>query len=129
LAALHAYNLAHPRRRIPTGQFFLDLAYLFAGDRTTYEQRTLAARQLATDMLKAVFETQHVSILVSISNCHSPWYATAGFPAVSVPLGLRQNRMPVGVTLIGQHGTDADLLAYAYAFEQTTRLYVKADIC
>jgi amidase len=63
-------------------------------------------------------------MLVSVSNRHSSLYATAGYPAVTVPLGLRANGMPVGVTLIGRSGDDAGLLGYAFAFEQATRLRV-----
>ena len=61
---------------------------------------------------------------------------TAGFPAITVPLGLRavgsiidplgitNVGMPVGITFIGKPGDDARLLAFAYAFEQATNLRV-----
>jgi Asp-tRNA(Asn)/Glu-tRNA(Gln) amidotransferase A subunit family amidase len=32
------------------------------------------------------------------------------------------------VTLIGKKGQDAELLAYAYAFEQATRAHIPADL-
>ena len=52
------------------------------------------------------------------------FYATANYPAITVPLGLRANGMPVGVTLIGKPGSEAKLLSYAYALEQATKLRV-----
>jgi hypothetical protein len=74
-----------------------------------------------------------VQVLVSFENQHSTYYATAGYPAITVPLGLRTNGglaallgvradgVPAGLTFIGKPGQDARLLAYAYAFEQASR--------
>jgi len=70
---------------------------------------------------------------VSIDNSHSTFYATAGYPAITVPLGVRSGGgiamqlgldsagMPVGVTLIGKQGEDDELMGYAFAFEQASR--------
>jgi amidase len=124
LAELYAFNLARPRQRMPRGQFFLSLALLLAPDYQNYEKNALDARHETTAILNETFITSNVNVLVSISNCHSPLYATAGFPAVTVPLGLRASGMPVGVTFIGRQDEDANLLAYAYAFEQVTKLRV-----
>ncbi|MCJ1396720.1 hypothetical protein MMC18_009612 [Xylographa bjoerkii] len=45
-----------------------------------------------------------------------------GVPTVSVPMGIMQrSRMPVNLTFAGKHGQDADLLRYAYDFEQHGR--------
>ena len=70
----------------------------------------------------------NVAVLVSVNNYHSSLYATANYPAISVPLGLRANGMPVGVVLIGRPGEEAQLLAYAYALEQATNLRVGPDL-
>ena len=70
------------------------------------------------------FADNKADVLVSVNNYHSPVYATANYPAISVPLGLRENGMPVGVTLIGKPGSEAKLLSYAYALEQATKLRV-----
>lgn len=46
---------------------------------------------------------------------------TTGMPAVNVPMGWTRNgTLPVGLTLLGRMWADADLLRYAYAFEQAT---------
>jgi amidase len=124
LADLHSFNARHPRRRIPTGQLFLDLAMAFDLDRATYERLALEYRARATAILEATFTATGAAVLVSLANLHSAVYATAGFPAITVPLGVRANGMPTGVTLIGRSGEDARLLGYAFAFEQATRLRV-----
>ncbi len=122
IAELHAFNLRRPRTRMPKGQFIISLAYLFGIDRTAYQRSALRHRKMAEGILEATFETNAVELLVSLSNCHSSLYATAGYPAITVPLGLRTNGMPVGVTLIGRPGADARLLEYAFAFEHATHL-------
>ena len=57
-------------------------------------------------------------MLASLTNLHSALSATADYPATTVPLGLRAEGMPVGVTFIGKPGTDGRMLGFAYAFEQ-----------
>jgi amidase len=126
IADLHAYNLAAPRRRMPAGQFFLDLALVKAIDRNSYEEAALAHRTLAERILADTFDAAGTDLLVSITNRHSSLYATAGYPAITIPLGLRANGMPTGATLIGRPGRDGQLLGHAHAFEQATRLRVGA---
>ncbi|MBS2536927.1 amidase [Catenulispora sp. NF23] len=45
--------------------------------------------------------------------------AVAGYPSVTVPMGF-VGPLPVGLSFIGTKGSDASLLAMAYAFEQQT---------
>jgi amidase len=128
LADLHAYNLAQPRRRMPAGQLFLDLALGKAVDRDSYELAALRHRGLAEEILNATFDAAGTDVLVSLTNLHSALYATAGYPAITVPLGLRANGMPTGATLIGRSGSDGQLLGYAHAFERASRLRIPADL-
>jgi hypothetical protein len=46
--------------------------------------------------------------------------ASTGFPAISVPAGFTATGLPVGVELLGAPLQDARLVAFAYAFEQST---------
>lgn len=128
IEALQAYNLKDPRRRMPKGQFLLGLAVLLAPDADGYEAAALAHRQQAEDVLAATFTDSGTEVLASLTNLHSALYATAGYPAITVPLGLRADGMPVGVTLIGKPGTDGQLLEFAYAFELATRLRVAPNL-
>lgn len=141
LEDLMAYNQAQPQRRIPFGQEQLTRLLSLTGN-TTVSAADFAAQarsltQQAAAMLDAAFAKTGAQVLVSLDNEHSSYYATAGYPAVTVPLGVRsqpggqpgqmgvsQPGVPVGVTLIGKPGEDARLLGYAYAFEQASRLRV-----
>jgi len=134
LAELQAYNLAQPETRIPRGQNIVDLAVQVMTSLTTesglaepalaplYEQAALDLRQTSAALLAQTFADHQVALLISLSNTHSTLYATAGYPAITIPLGLDSNGTPNGVTFIGKPGQDAQLLGYAYAFEQATRL-------
>jgi amidase len=44
----------------------------------------------------------------------------AGFPAVVVPMGVRPDRLPVGVQLVGPPGSETTLLAVAGQLEQSS---------
>jgi amidase len=102
-----------------------------------YAALTTRLRDAAIGMLDATFGQTGADVLVSFETVHSDIYATAGYPAITVPLGLRATGgviqpsnvssvgMPVGITFIGKRGEDATLLAYAYAFEQATQLRVR----
>jgi amidase len=131
LEDLIAYNHADPARRIPFGQDLLDmLAPRSAGlSREDYGRLAVDMTSAMTTAMEAAFAAQGgVEVLVGMANLQSPFYATAGYPAITVPIGRRDNGEPVGVTLIGKKGQDAQLLAYAYAFEQATRARIPADL-
>jgi len=93
-----------------------------------YEAAALSAREGASSLLEKTFAENGIEVLVSLANSHSDLYATAGFPAITVPLGLNEKGVPTGITFIGRPGEDAKLLAYAYAFEQATRFRIGPDI-
>ena len=139
---LQAYDQAQPQRRQPFGAD--QLALPGAGPRrlTRQEADALAyrLRQTASAMLDAAFASKDAQVLVSIENQHSAIYATAGYPAITVPLGLRagggtaaalglpDKGVPAGVTFIGKRGDDARLLAFAYAFERASGLRVQPKL-
>lgn len=47
--------------------------------------------------------------------------AVAGYPHVTVPAGMVNGLLPVGLSFVGRAYSEAALLRYAYAFEQATR--------
>lgn len=133
VADLQRYNLAKPDRRIPRGQNMVDIAVrvikVISDDYELpeadlgplYKAAAMEARSQAAALLAATFAENGVELLVSLANAHSDVYATAGYPAITVPLGLDEEGAPNGVTFIGKPCRDAQLLAFAYAFERATR--------
>jgi amidase len=124
VARLLSFNTRHPRRRMPKGQLIVNMATLTAPDEAGYRAAAPDLVRDATSILDAAFESAGTDVLASVTNLHSPFYATAGYPAITVPIGLRANGMPTGVVLIGRPGTDETLLSRAFAFEQATTLRV-----
>lgn len=49
------------------------------------------------------------------------WVNQLGVPAVVVPAGFYDDGLPYGVEMSADFGKDAELLGFAYAFEQATR--------
>ncbi len=49
----------------------------------------------------------------------------AGVPAISVPCGLDQEGLPIGMQVIGKHFDEATILRVAYAYEQETEWHRK----
>lgn len=140
VADLQAYNEADPTRRMPRGQNMVDLAVRILGAiredtgvtedgmDQLYEEAALHVREGMAAILARTFAKNEVDLLVSLANQHSMLYATAGYPAITVPLGLDDSGIPNGATFIARPGEDAKLLAYAYAFEEATRHRVEAPI-
>lgn len=44
-----------------------------------------------------------------------------GFPAITVPAGFTDDRMPVGLEFMGRAFDDGKIMGYAYVYEQATR--------
>lgn len=142
LEDLLAYNARDAKIRTPFGT---ELLSMLAKDTmgmadAAFRARGLSLSKGAAKTLDAAFDRTGAEVLVSLENLHSPYYATAGYPAITVPLGQRDgggsvgaaNRsskgMPAGVTFIGKPGQDAKLLAYAYAFEQASNLRITPEL-
>ena len=126
LEDLIAWNGAEPITRAPFGQDFLvALAQmtegLSAADHARLGEDLSAA---ATPALDRAFAASGAEVLVSTYSLHAPFYSTAGWPAVTVPMGLNAAGWPMGATLIGRKGDDPRLLAFAWALERGTQLHV-----
>ena len=48
------------------------------------------------------------------------WISTTCCPAISVPAGFSEERLPVGIQIVGRYRDDLNVLKIAHAFEQAT---------
>ena len=68
-----------------------------------------------------VTEINGVEMETYIDWMKSCYYVTVtGLPAISVPCGFTQERLPVGIQIVGRTRDDLGVLQLAYAFEQVT---------
>ena len=122
VADVVAFNEADLERYAPFGQAGLEAAASLP--EISQEQYEGAADELRTQArayLDGLLDDNELDVIASRDNRLSSAYAVAGYPAVAVPAGI--NAMlgsPTGLTFVGRHLEDAQLLAYAYAFEQAS---------
>lgn len=129
LAELVAFNTVNPEVCIPFGQDLIEAAASLT-DETLEAYPILAARvvgEYQTATRRALAE-HGVDFLADLTNYASPYHSRAGFPALTLPAGYRPSGEPLGMTLFGDHGTDARLLALGYAFEQVSQVRRMPDL-
>lgn len=120
------------KRRIMIGSYVLSSGYFDA-----YYQQAQKARTLLINEFNALFETYDALIgpvsptpafkigenaedpvKMYLADIMTVSASLAGLPAISVPAGTTSVGLPVGVQIIGQQKSDAQLLALASAMEE-----------
>lgn len=120
------------KRRIMIGSYVLSSGYFDA-----YYQQAQKARTLLINSYEKLFESYDVlltpvaptpafglgentadPIKMYLADIMTVPPSLAGLPAISVPAGVSDAGLPVGVQLIGQRHTDANLLALAKSVEE-----------
>ncbi|HNP60042.1 MAG TPA: Asp-tRNA(Asn)/Glu-tRNA(Gln) amidotransferase subunit GatA [Nitrospirales bacterium] len=130
------------KRRIMLGTYALSAGYYDA-----YYGKAQAVRTLIQREFEAVF--QEVDLLVSpvmptpafqlgerlddplqmyLSDIYTIPASLAGLPAISVPCGLSNLGLPIGLQLMGRPFEEAMVLRAAYAYEQATDWRVKRPV-
>ncbi|WP_231877271.1 amidase [Bhargavaea cecembensis] len=66
---------------------------------------------------KTIVDGNEIDVIPALLSLTSPTNFT-GNPSLSVPAGLSSGGLPVGIQLIGNHGEEAKLYRFGYAFEQ-----------
>ena len=133
LADVVAFNDQDPEAYAFYGQSLLVSAAESTLSRAEYEAHGARLRERARAHIDALFAEYELDAIASLANLFSGTYAAAGYPAVTVPAGLAASDMayasltggpgsPFGLTFTGRLFEDAAVIAYAYAFEQASRL-------
>jgi amidase len=118
LADIIDFNNSDPDRYMPLGQARLEEAQsceLSSADDVTMTNDAVAVAQAYLD---DVFASNDVDALVTLDDTYSLEYGLAGYPAITVPRGGYDDWSPTSITFVGPSCSDADLIGYAYAFEQ-----------
>ncbi|MCT4632427.1 MAG: amidase family protein [Firmicutes bacterium] len=119
LEAIIAFNNIDDTRA-PYGQYYLELGQGNSTSKDEYESIVKRNREISSEWIDKTLEENKIDYLVSMSNALSGVYAPAGYPAVTVPSGYRDNGEPYGVTFVGPLCKDLSLLNFAYGYEQGT---------
>lgn len=139
LADLIAFNTAHAEREL---RLFGQEQFEAAQSRTDLtaqayvDARALCIRLARTEGLDKAMDAHQLDAIFHGTNS-AAWLidpvngdgtgwspsslpAIAGYPHVTVPAGYHMG-LPIGVSFVGRARTEAQLLGYAFAFEQATR--------
>ena len=123
------------KRRILLGTYVLSSGYYDA-----YYKKAQQVRTLIKNEFNKAFEKYDVIITPTAPNvsfdigsktnnplelymedlCTVP-INVAGVPAISIPCGLSENGMPIGMQIIGKHFDEETILNAAYTYEQKTK--------
>lgn len=118
LADIIAINNSDPEKYMPLGQARLEEAEYCTVSAEEEEEMAAAATEIAQAHIDNLLVSNDVDALVSLDDSWSLHYGLAGYPAITVPRGLIGDWRG-GLTFLGTRCTDAQLIGYAYAFEQT----------
>lgn len=119
LDAIIAFNNAHPADTKKFGQTRLEAAN--TPDLSSYESDLATGRTASQAALDA--RLAGVDAVFSMVASTATQAARAGYPVVTVPVGYTtNNRRPVTAAFTGAAGKDADLLAFAYAYEREAQI-------
>ena len=129
IADVVAFNDGAPEAFAFYGQPLLVTAAASTLSRAEYESSGARMRDRARSYVDGLLAEYEVDAIASIGNLFSSAYASAGYPAITVPAGLAANKTayaaegsPFGLTFTGRLFEDAEIIGYAYAFEQASLL-------
>jgi amidase len=93
-------------------------------EEATYLQNLETGKANTQNNIDSVLEANDLDALVFRQQSAAGLAARAGYPSLVVPAGYTaNNREPVGITFVGTAWDDAELLGYAYAFEQAADVW------
>lgn len=125
------------KRRIMLGTYTLSYGYYDA-----YYKKAQKVRKLIVDDFNRVFK--EVDLIVAPTTPVTalklgewekyPFFgelmdmlnepaAVAGLPAISIPVGLNKDNLPIGIQFIGRHFDEESILNLAYQFEKETEFF------
>jgi amidase len=126
LADLIAFNLAHCEEEMKYfGQEIFELSQATSGDLRDPEYR--AARALCLQLTRdegidaALRRDRLHAIVAPTYSFASSVAAVAGYPNISIPIGLTPEGKPAGLWMYSGFGQDERLLRFAYELEQEVR--------
>jgi amidase len=119
LSDLIAFNLEHCEEEMTSlDQFIFELAEATSGDLTdpVYREARSVCLQLARDEgIRSVMREHELDAVVSPSYAFGSCApAVAGFPSISVPVGIATTGWPAGIWMYGGFLEEHKLLAYSY---------------
>jgi len=121
LADLIAFNLAHcPEELVYYGQEIFELAESTSGDLTdpVYLAARTHARNTARAGIDGALMRDDLDAIVAPHLTNSTGPAVAGYPNLSLPVGVRASGKPAGMLIYSTFLHEPQLIGFGYALEQ-----------
>lgn len=122
LEEIIAFNKQDLANRAPWGQDLLEGAQNNTMTAEQYQALAQENRAKSRAMIDKMLSENKLDLLLTLNNQFSGFYASAGYPALTVSAGYRKTGEPVGATFVGKYLDEAKLIKAAYAFEQASKL-------
>lgn len=130
------------KRRIMLGTYALSSGYYDAYYKKAQQVRTLVRRDFEEAFKKVDFivtptsptpafrlgEKTEDPLQMYLSDIFTISVNLAGVPAISIPCGFTQDKLPIGMQLIGRHFDEEGILKVAYAYEQSTEWHKRKPV-
>lgn len=113
-----SFNNADPANRVPYGQRYLEVSQRADSPSADYTEVRERNQITSRGVLDPVFSGPEIDVLIAPTQIYAP----AGYPAMTVPIGVSEAGEPQGLTLIGKKLGEPDLLAVGYAIERATHV-------
>jgi len=117
-----SFNNADLANRVPYGQRYLEMSQRADSPSADYTKVRERNQTTSRGVLDPFFTG--IDVLIAPTQIYAP----AGYPAMTVPIGVSAAGEPQGVTLIGKRLGEPDLLAVGYAIEQATHARQAPDL-
>jgi amidase len=118
-----AFNRRGGKDAVRYGQSFLIKAIgLSPAERRLAKSRLARVKTASREAMLDALDGEDLDAVVVGPGASSVTNTTAGFPAVTVPTGYR-DQDPFGVIIAGRRWSEPKLVGYAYAYEQATRAW------
>jgi amidase len=121
LADLIAFNIAHCRQELVYyGQEIFELSEQTSGYPTdpTYVAARTHARNTARSGIDNALAADNLDAIVAPHLTNSTGPAVAGYPNLSLPVGIRDNGRPAGMLMYSTFLHEPQLIGFAYDLEQ-----------
>jgi amidase len=121
LADLIAFNNAHcPQELVYYGQEIFELAQMTSGDLNDpgYVAARNHARTTARGGIDGAMTRDNLDAIVAPHLTNSTGPAVAGYPNLSIPVGIRSSGRPAGMLIYSTFLHEPQLLGFAYDLEQ-----------
>jgi amidase len=118
VADIIGFNNVDPGKRAPYGQGRFEAMAAMSHDRQQVAAMLDAIRASGQAVLGGAMAALELDALLSLNNRHASLAAAANYPAMTIPIGMRDNGEPVGLTLIAPSFGEQILVDLGLVYEQ-----------